>query len=95
MEINKGMICDFSLFDPSSLSEKEKNQLQELFGEVENIEFPSITDQLRNRFEGRVKIDKAFLEIFGFNDGEIEEILDRLYPALANEIERLKTLMAG
>ena len=95
MEINKGMIYDFLLFDPSSLNEKEKNQLQELFGEVENTEFPSITDQLRDRFEGRVKIDKAFLEIFGFDDGEIEEILDRLYPAFANEIEQLKRLMAG
>jgi len=95
MEINKGMIYDFSLFDPSSLNEKEKNQLQELFREVENTEFPSITDQLRNRFEGRVRIDKAFLEIFGFEDSEIKEILDYLYSALANEIEQLKTLMAG
>jgi len=43
----------------------------------------------------RVKIDRAFLEVFGFNDNEIAEILDYLYPAFTNEIEQLKTLMAG
>jgi len=31
----------------------------------------------------------------GFGVGEIDCILDYLYPALANEIQQLKTLMQG
>ena len=35
------------------------------------------------------------LKTLGFSDDEIKRTLDYLYPALANEIERLKTLMQG
>ena len=38
---------------------------------------------------------KAILKVLGFGEDEIDRILDYLYPALANEIEKLKTLMAG
>jgi len=31
--------------------------------------------------------------VLGFGDDEINHILDYLYPALAKEIEQLKTLM--
>jgi hypothetical protein len=33
--------------------------------------------------------------LLGFGDDEINGILDYLYPALANEIQQLKTLMQG
>jgi len=33
------------------------------------------------------------LRVFGFGGDEINRILDYLYPALANEIQQLKTLM--
>jgi len=42
-----------------------------------------------------VAIDKAVLGVLGFGDDEINRILDYLYPALANEIQQLKTLMQG
>jgi len=35
------------------------------------------------------------LQMIGYSEDEIEKLLDYLYPALANEIEKLKTLMAG
>jgi hypothetical protein len=35
------------------------------------------------------------LKVLGFSDDEINRILDYLYPALANEIQQLKTLMQG
>jgi type I restriction-modification system DNA methylase subunit len=95
MEINKGMIHDFLVVSLNSLNKNEKNRLLGLFKEVHKIKFPSIIEQLKTKFEARVKIDKVFLEIFGFKDSEIHEILDFLYPALTNEIEQLKTLMAG
>jgi hypothetical protein len=37
----------------------------------------------------------AQLRIIGFSDDEINQLLDHLYPAPANEIEQLKTLMEG
>jgi hypothetical protein len=42
-----------------------------------------------------VEIDRTVLGVLGFSDDEINRILDYLYPALANEIEQLKTLMQG
>jgi len=34
-------------------------------------------------------------KVLGFGVDEIDRILDYLYPALANEIQQLKTLMQG
>jgi len=35
------------------------------------------------------------LRVLGFGDDDINRILGYLYPALANEIQQLKTLMQG
>ena len=35
----------------------------------------------------------AVEKIIGFSDDEVNQLLNYLYPALANEIEQLKTLM--
>jgi len=59
------------------------------------MEFPSLLKQLKDKFPVRVEIDKLMLGVLGFGDDEIDRILDYLYPALANEIEQLKTLMRG
>jgi len=40
-------------------------------------------------------IDRVLLKMIGFSEGEIEETLDYLHFALANETIQLKTLMAG
>jgi len=37
----------------------------------------------------------SLLRVLGFGVDEINRILDYLYPALANEIQQLKTLMQG
>ena len=41
------------------------------------------------------KSDSRGLQVLGFGDDEINRILDYLHPALANEIQQLKTLMQG
>jgi len=43
----------------------------------------------------RVEVDGAVLRVLGFGEDEVGRIPDYLYPALANEIEQLKTLMKG
>lgn len=95
LEISKYMLERFLILDPKNLSEIEKNSLLQVFEKVKDATFPSILDQLNERFPLRVEIDKAVLKVLGFGDEEANRILDYLHPALANEIRQLKTLMQG
>jgi len=40
------------------------------------------------KFLVRLTIDRAVLRVFGFGVGEVNRLLDYLYPALANEIQQ-------
>lgn len=95
MEINDGMINDFLLFDIDSLKKSEKKHLLDLFEQMKNIEFPSIIEQLKTKFAPRKELDTMFLQLMGYPGKEADQLLDYLYPALTNEIEKLKTLMKG
>jgi len=95
MEINDGMINDFLLLDIASLNRNEKKHLLDLFEKIGKTEFPSILEQLKTKFAPRKEIDTMLLQIMGYSDKEADQLLDYLYPALANEIEKLKTLMEG
>jgi len=46
-------------------------------------------------FSTGVEIDMAILEVLGYSEDEAKQLLDHLYPVLANEIGQLKTLMQG
>ena len=81
--------------DPSNLSEYKRKVILKTFDKVKDVEFPSFLEQLKDRFPARVAIDKTVFGVLGFGDDEIDHILDYLYPALANEVEQLKTLMQG
>jgi len=95
MEINDGMINDFLLPDIRSLNNKERRNLLDLFERIKNKEFPSILDQLKTEFAPRREIDTVILQLLGYSSEEAAQLLDYLYPALASEIEKLKTLMEG
>jgi hypothetical protein len=95
MEINDGMINDFLLFDIDSLKKNEKKHLLDLFEQMKNIEFPSIIEQLKTKFAPRKELDTMFLQLMGYSSSEVDQLLNYLYPALAQEIEKLKTLMEG
>jgi len=95
MEINDGMINDFLLLDTHSLKKNERGNLLSLFEQMKNTEFPSILDQLKTEFALRKKLDTTLLRIMGYSENDAEQLLDYLYPALVEEIEKLKTLMEG
>jgi hypothetical protein len=95
MEINDGMINDFLLLDIASLDRNEKKLLLDLFEKIGKTELPSILEQLKTKFAPRKEIDALLLQIMGYSDKEADQLLECLYPALANEIEKLKTLMGG
>jgi len=95
MQLHKYVMDDLLVVHPLRLSKSQKKAILKTFEEVKDVEFPSFLKQLKDKFVARVAIDKTVLKVLGFSDDEISRILDGLYPALATEIEQLKTLMAG
>ncbi|MEM3726442.1 MAG: hypothetical protein QXK98_06245, partial [Candidatus Bathyarchaeia archaeon] len=95
MKLHEYTLNDLLILDPNKLSPEEQNLLLEVFNKIKDVSFPSVLEQLRGRFWARVEIDKAILKVLGFNETETNQLLDYLYPALAKEIEQLKTLMQG
>jgi hypothetical protein len=95
MEINDAMINDFLLLDIALLRKNEQQLLLDLFEKMKNIEFPSILEQLKTKFTPRKELDIILLQLIGYSTKESNDFLDYLYPALAEEIEKLKTMMEG
>jgi hypothetical protein len=81
--------------NPQKLKNDQRNAILDLYEKIKRIEFPSILEQLRTRFSARVELDMAILKVLGYSEDEAKQFLDYLYPALANEIQQLKTLMEG
>lgn len=95
IRLDAGDIKKYIIPAMENLSKKEFDSLLQLFNEVRDVRLPSILEQLKGKHPTRIKIDKAILQILGFNEKETDQILNHLYLALADEIERLKTLMEG
>jgi hypothetical protein len=95
MRFREWMLREFLVLDPHALSNEERSRLLLVFEKVGRERLPSLVVQLRSRHPVRQEIDMAILSILGFSSGEIERILSYLYPALVEEIDRLKSLMKG
>jgi len=91
MQIDEYTLDEMLIINPKTLTIKHKEPLLQLFNKVKNQPFPSILEQLRDRFPLRVEIDRAVLRVLGFGVDEINRLLDYLYPALANEIQQHKS----
>ncbi|MEA2089236.1 MAG: N-6 DNA methylase, partial [Thermoproteota archaeon] len=92
MKIHEYTLKDLLVIDPRTLSPSDRARLLKLFDRTKNETFTSLLEQLKTKFPHRVEIDKTILKVLGFGDDEINRLLNYLYPALANEIEQLKTL---
>jgi len=95
MKLHEYTLKDSLIINPKSLSAKERNILLELFDRIREVSFLSVLEQLRTRFSARGEVDMAILKILGYSEDEAKQLLDYLYPALANEIQQLKTIMEG
>jgi hypothetical protein len=95
MKLHQYQIRDSIMPNPKAMTSEERKNLLDLFNKLKKQEFPSILEQLKNKFPLRVEIDRAVFRVLGFGDDEINSILDYLYPVLASEIQQLKTLMQG
>jgi len=95
ISLSKYSLLDSYILNPLKLSKEQKDAIFSLNDKIKNVEFPSLLKQLKGKFPARVEIDKLMLKVLSLGDDEINHILDHLYPALAKEIEQLKTLMQG
>lgn len=95
MKIDVRTLKESYIIDPRTLSKNENAELSRTFRQIGDNSFPSILNQLETAHPARELIDRVLLKMIGFSEGEIKETLDYLYSALANEIQKLKTLMAG
>lgn len=95
MKIDIKALKEMYVIDPRTIGRKEINELLEIFDSIAALPLPRITEQLRKVHPARKKIDETILKIVGFNESEIDNILALTYPALYNEIDKLKTLMEG
>ena len=95
MKLHEYTLNESLILSPQGLSDTDRKILLDIYDRAKEQSFPSLLQQLKTKFPLRVEIDKAVLMVLGFSDDEINRILDYLYPALANEIQQLKTLMQG
>ena len=95
MKLHQYSMREMKLLDSRRLSEKDRKQLLDLYEEIKDMAFPSILSQFETEFIYRKKLDLVILQIMGFSTSRIVELLDYLYPVLADEIQNLKELMAG
>ena len=77
----------FDIIDIDKLDPSKKQRILQLYDDLKSIEFPSLTEQFENHFEGRVKLDSELLEILGFERSDIEKLLPEVYESIAFELK--------
>lgn len=82
---NDFMLLD--ILDVEKLSDLEIKKLLDLYDEMKDVDFPSLTEQFSTQNKFRVKLDKKLLLILGFDDGEINALLPEVYKAIAYELK--------
>jgi len=95
MKLHEYAMKEMQLMDPKKLKKQEKEQLLQFFESIRSTSFPNILEQMQTKFAPRRELDVMLLQFMGYSKEEAAQLLDYLYPALAKEIEKLKTLMEG
>ena len=88
-EFYEMMKRDWSLvhvFNYDALSAKDIRILNATYMKLKQIRFPSIVDQLKEKFWGRVELDTVVLRVLGFENNIIEKILSEIYDKIYSEI---------
>lgn len=78
--------------NPKALSEGEKKTFLNLFEQLKNVEFPSIIEQLQDRFPARIQLDKTVLKVLGLSDEDIEKLLPKIYDIIVEELKAMKEI---
>jgi len=81
------------VLDPNKLTKTSKTRLLTIFDELAQLRFPSISEQLERRFEGRLKLDNGLAEVLGLHEYESLDRLTELYDTTATKLKSLRSLM--
>lgn len=92
MKIHEYMLSRVLVPDPRKLSKKEVKELLDIFDEIKNASFPSISEQFKKEDQTRKTIDKAWLKILGYRE-DPEAFLKGLYTSISKETELIDKLM--
>lgn len=92
-QADKYKILDFPVLNINNLSETEKRSLLDVFNNIENINFPSFLEQLKNINPNRVMLDREILRILGYEEDDIDDSIELLYKALIAKCEECIRVM--
>jgi hypothetical protein len=88
-DIMESDLNSFTVFNSKKLSEKDLIRLNSLFKDLKETKFPSIVEQLEERYPARLKLDEMILNILGFSNEEINKWLPLVYDALVKELKAI------
>ena len=91
--IHEYSLNDYMVINLDKLTTLQKKNIEELYDEIKDKEFPSLIDQFRFQYKLRKSIDSLFLKILGYDRDEIDELLTKIYKLLIKEFEALDKLM--
>jgi hypothetical protein len=94
MKLHGYMMDRLLVPNPKELTENQRKQILEVFEKIKDTPFPSISEQLETGFHARKSIDLLWLKILGYK-GPCEELLEKLYASVLNELEIIGRLMGG
>jgi ferredoxin-type protein NapH len=88
MKLRDYKLGEFNFMNTDELSQKQREELMNLFREMGAAELPNILTQLEYKHPLRLKLDIAILKILGYDETEAIKILNQLYPLLVEEIKK-------
>lgn len=91
-DIKEEDLKTFDIINLKSLTENEKHIILDLFEKIKTVEFPSLLEQIEDRFWARVELDKTFFKILGFSSKEINKWLPKIYNAIVEELKAMKSV---
>jgi len=92
--LNKRGFERTKLPNPTTLTPSQRRELLALFEELRGVAFPSLLEQLRTSFEGRRKLDAAWLSVLGVAENDQGPVLEVMHRYLYETLETLRRTMA-
>jgi len=89
MELPEWAMKELFVINPDNLTEVQREKILKIYEKISNIEFPSLTVQLKEGFSSRDEIDQVFLDILEIKNTKIKDIQN----LVLEEIDNLRSLV--
>jgi tRNA1(Val) A37 N6-methylase TrmN6 len=81
------------VIDFHKISKSSKNELLKIFDELSRVPFPSILEQLDNKFEGRLKLDQSLAQALNIQEYTTLDSLAKLYAVTSKKLTSMRLMM--